>query len=139
MLSEPNSLKFPVLLGRPRVSIEASEGRLRSLPFGLGGLRDRLRVLRRPEVSSEEDAKCFELMVGTGGANVGDCDDNPYREVFRRTTLGGERFVGVEIGEARWNSANSALESTLRSGGLVDVASFGGETSRVFTANSIGS
>src|SRR5208282_3172705 len=97
MLRVPNSLKFPVLFVRPRESSEAREGRLISFAFGLGGgLRDRFRGdHRRAEESSDVEAKCFELPVGIGGnASVGDCDcacaDKPYRDVFRRTFLGGE-------------------------------------------------
>jgi len=74
-----------------------------SLDFGLGGLRDRFRVLVRVTAeSSDADAKCFEFTGGTGGgARVGDCVDRPYLEVFFRITLGGERFpVGVDAGEA---------------------------------------
>jgi len=128
----PNSLKFPVLLVLPRESSEASEGRLISLAFGLGGLRDRLRTVRRIPESSEAELKCFEFTVGTGGANVGDCVDRPYLDVFLRTALGGERLpVGVERGEARWNSANSALDKTLLSGGRLDAVSLGGDGSRL--------
>lgn len=103
MLSVPNSLKLPVLLLRPRESNEAREGRLDSLPFGLGGgLLERFRGEPfRDDESSEAEAKCFEFAVGTGGTCVGDCADNPYREVFLRTVRGGELcLVGVEIGEA---------------------------------------
>jgi hypothetical protein len=122
------------------MSRDARDGRLIFRTFGLDGLRDRFRVLRRTEVSSDTEGKCFELMVGTGGASVGDCVDRPYLEVFRRTTLGGERFpVGVDTGEARWNSASSALERTLLNGCLVEGVSFGGDGSRLLIANSIGS
>ena len=91
-----------MLFVRPRESREASDGRLITFPFGLGGgLRDRCRVARRIEESSETEVKCFEVTGGTGGASVGDCDESPYLEVFRRTSLGGERFpVGVETGDA---------------------------------------
>ena len=53
--------------------------------------------------SSEVELKCFEFRAGIGGKGpVGDCDDNPYREVFLRTARGGERLpVGVETGDAR--------------------------------------
>lgn len=55
------------------------------------------------EESSDVEAKCFELTGGTGGASarVGDCDESPYLEVFRRIR-GGERLpVGVETGDIR--------------------------------------
>jgi hypothetical protein len=55
------------------------------------------------EESSDADVKCFELRGGTGGASarVGDCDERPYLDVFRRIR-GGERLpVGVETGETR--------------------------------------
>ncbi len=73
MFNDPNSLKFPVLLVRPRGSREASEGRLASLPFGLGGgLRDRVRLLfRRAEESSEDIFLALTVGMG-GGASVGD-------------------------------------------------------------------
>lgn len=74
-----------------------------SFVFGLGGLRDRFRVLVRGTAeSSDAEAKCFEFTGGTGGgARVGDWEDRPYLEVFFRTTLGGERLpVGVDAGEA---------------------------------------
>lgn len=102
MLSVPNSLKFPVLFVRPLESSDASDGRLMSFAFGLGGLLDRFRVVRRMDESSDAETKCFELTVGTGGiARVGDCVERPYLEVFLRTALGGERLpVGVESGEA---------------------------------------
>jgi len=94
-----------VLLVRPREPSEASDGLLDSFPLGLGGgLRDRLRGEdRRVEESSDADVKCLELTVGTGGnASVGDCVERPYRDVFRRTILGGEPLpVGVETGDAR--------------------------------------
>ncbi len=105
MLRVPNSLKFPVLFVRPRESSEAREVRLVSFVFGLGGgLRERFRPLRRIAESSDAEAKCFEETWGTGGASVGDCDERPYLEVFRRTALGGERLPlpeGVDKGEAR--------------------------------------
>lgn len=103
ILSVPNSLKFPVLFVRPRESRDARDGRLLSFPFGLGGgLRDRFRPLRRIEESSDAEFKCFEFTGGTGGnAKVGEFEDRPYLEVFRLTTLGGERLlVGVERGDA---------------------------------------
>lgn len=107
-----------------------------SFTFGLGGLRDLVldlfRFDRRTPESSDVDAKCFEFTGGTGGgASVGDWEERPYLEVFLRTILGGERLpVGVEAGDALWNSAISALESTLLSGGRADGVSFGGDGSR---------
>lgn len=106
-----------------------------SLAFGLVGLRDRcldlalFAFLRTPE-SSDVDAKCFEFSGGTGGgASVGDWEERLYFEVFLRT-LGGERLPGVDAGDALWNSASSALESTLLSGGRADGVSLGGDGSR---------
>ena len=127
-----------MLFVRPRESSEASDGRLMS--FTGGGLRDRCRlpVARSTEESSDADVKCFELTSGTGGASarVGDCDERPYLEVFRRI-LGGERLpVGVETGDIRWNSASSARERTLLNAGRVDGVSFGGDDSRVLVGNS---
>lgn len=105
MLSDPNSLKFPVLFVRPRESREARDGLLDSFPFGLGGgLLDLFRgELRRKLDSSDVVEKCFELTAGIGGCSAGDCADSPYLEVFRLTTLGGEPPlpVGVETGDAR--------------------------------------
>ena len=72
MFREPNSLKLPVPLAFLE-SKEAKEGRLMSLTLGLGGLRDLFReVPRRTATSSDDEAKCFELTVGIGGAKVGD-------------------------------------------------------------------
>ena len=139
MFRVPNSLKLPVLFVRPLGSSDASEGRLMSFTFGLGGLRDRFRVVRRMPESSDAEMKCFELTVGTGGASDGDCVERPYLEVFLRTTLGGDRLpVGVERGDALWNSANSAFERTLLRGGRLEAVSFGGDGSRLIVV-SIGS
>jgi len=102
-LRDPNSLKLAAEdFVRDRMSREAREGRRVTFPFGLGGgLRERLRAFRRAEESSDAEVKCFEFKAGTGGANVGDWEDKPYREVLRRTTLGGELLpVGVERGDA---------------------------------------
>src|SRR6187402_2598751 len=101
MLSDPNSLKFPLLLVRPLDSSDASEGRRDSFPFGLGGgLREVFRgEPLRVEDSSDADEKCFELL-GIGGNIVGEAADRPYLDVFLRTTLGGELalLVGVATG-----------------------------------------
>jgi hypothetical protein len=90
-----------VLFVRPREPSDARDGRL--ISFAGGGLRDlcRLPVVRRIEESSDADVKCFVLIGGTGGASarVGDCDERPYLDVFRRI-LGGERLpVGVVTGD----------------------------------------
>ena len=123
-----------MLFVRPR---ESSDGLLMSFPFELGaGLRDRCRVPRRIEESSDAVVKCFDEL-GMGGTRLGELEERPYLDVFRRISLGGERLPGgVETGEARWNSASSARERTRLSGGLVEGVSFGGEDSRVIGSDS---
>lgn len=60
--------------------------------------------------------------------SFGDCVGMEYLEAFRRSDRGGDpRPIGVDVGDCRWNSANSAFERTRRRGGRVDVASLVGD------------
>jgi hypothetical protein len=132
IFNEPNPRRFEedVFLRTPW----ETEGRLLTLAFGDGG-----GLVRTSPEGRRDGVSSATVLVGLAGAAcVGDLTlaARLKREVRRWRVRGGDFRPDAgdfrpEVGEGRWNSASSALDRTLRSGGRAETESFAGDGSRL--------
>lgn len=106
----------------PRVG---REGRLVTFPFGdTGGL---FRGSAEGRLDGVSSANVLLGLVGSPCVGVLTLAARLNREVLRCSVRGGD--LRPDVGEGRWNSASSAFDKTLRSGGRPDTESLAGDGS----------